>query len=86
MTDDDGPSCRNCDKPIDRGDYCGRICEGMDRHTAPREGLAVAERDIDRCPDCQGTGSLPIPGDDGYPRRCYHHNAPANTNNNPTNK
>lgn len=32
-----GPSCRNCDKPLDRGDYCGRICEGMDRHPAPRE-------------------------------------------------
>lgn len=28
------------------------------------------------CPDCYGTGSQPIPGDDGYPRRCYHHRAP----------
>ena len=28
---EDGPACRNCDKPISHGEYCGYTCEGMDR-------------------------------------------------------
>lgn len=33
-SDDDGPSCPNCDKPNDHGGYCSAVCEGMDRFPA----------------------------------------------------
>lgn len=37
--EDEGHTCRNCDKPINHPGYCSTLCEDMDKHPAPRDDM-----------------------------------------------